>query len=278
MTEVARSLVLFAAVLLGATVAVAQNEYEPIPPLPLGTVLLTLPSPNVPPAGSWEVRFTHRFGAADEEADRTLLGLDSGATVGIGAAWVPRRDLEVALLRSNVLDTVELAARYCVVQQARKIPVSITLRAGADWRGESGVDDRMSYFAQGIIARRLTPRFELYAIPTYASDAGRSATELGSVATFEHAVNVPIGAAFSLGRGLSIIAELIPPNRDAPGEVDLGWALGAKKALGGHHFEIVATNNPATTVDQYVSSSWQATPLRSDDIHLGFNISRRFSR
>ena len=38
------------------------------------------------------------------------------------------------------------------------------------------------------------------------------------------------------------------------------------------------TNSNATHADQYVSSTYMGSPLDKSDIHLGFNIERRFGR
>src|SRR5439155_776651 len=40
--------------------------------------------------------------------------------------------------------------------------------------------------------------------------------------------------------------------------------------------EILLTNSNATHVDQYVTSTYMGSPLRRGDLHLGFNIERRF--
>lgn len=263
-------------ILFFATVpAFAQDDYLPVEPLPLGSVLLSLPSPHVASAGTFDVRFNHRFGEIDSEG--TLLGLDAGASVGMGGSWVPLRDLELALVRTNVLDTFELAAKYVLVQEAPAIPLSVTLRAGLDWRTESGVEDETSFFVQAILAKRVGERLELYALPTWVTDAGRTATHAGSVATFDSAANVPLGAALLIAQGLTVIAEIIPPNDDLPfADRGIGWSVGVKKAIGGHHFEIIATNNPATSVDQYVTSSFLGSPLDEGNVHLGFNIERQF--
>ena len=50
-----------AAILFAATAAAAQNSYAPITPLPLGDILLSLPTSHIPTDGTWEVKFTHRF-------------------------------------------------------------------------------------------------------------------------------------------------------------------------------------------------------------------------
>lgn len=54
------------------------------------------------------------------------------------------------------------------------------------------------------------------------------------------------------------------------------WSAGLKQVIGGHYFELMITNSNATHVDQYVTSTYQGSPLKSGDLHLGFNIERRF--
>jgi len=49
-------------------------------------------------------------------------------------------------------------------------------------------------------------------------------------------------------------------------------------AIGGHFFEVLLTNNNATHVDQYVTSTYQGAPLNRGDLHIGFNIERRFGK
>ena len=102
-----------------------------------------------------------------------------------------------------------------------------------------------------------------------------------SAALFKHAFNVPVGAALMVRPGLSVVVELTAKNRDLPSSMnggDFGWALGLKRAIGGHYFEILLTNSNATHADQYVTSTYQGTPLNKSDIHLGFNIERRFGK
>src|ERR1044072_1268984 len=81
------------------------SPYTPIAPIPLGDVLLSLPTSHIPNSGAWEVKFTHRFNQSIDQgsgSDRlhSLFGLDSNADVSIGASWAVRRDLELSLLRS----------------------------------------------------------------------------------------------------------------------------------------------------------------------------------
>src|SRR5438105_4801467 len=174
-----------AALLVTATAAFAQDQYNPLPPLPLGDILFSLPTSHIP--------------------------TDSA-------------------------------------------------------------------FGQLIVSRQFGRRAELFIIPTYATNAGRAVAGTQSQALFKHASNVPIGVAVMVRPALSVVAELIPKNRDLPSgqKADSAWAIGLKRAIGGHYFEILVTNSNATHVDQYVSSTYQGSTLNKSDLHLGFNIERRF--
>jgi len=273
------------AAMLIALTAAAQNRYTPIAPIPLGDTLLTLPTSHIPSEGTWEVKFTHRFNQSIDQgsgSDRvhTLFGLDSNADVALGLSYAPHPDLQFSFMRSNALDDIELAAKYIVVQQAAAIPFALAVRGGADWRTEQNLKDRTSFFAQLIISRQLGNRAEIFALPTFVTNAGRAVSGSSSQALFDHATNVPVGIAIMVRPALSIVGELIPKNRDLPDSTrgDFGWALGLKRAIGGHYFEIMLTNSNSTMADQYVTTTYQGAGLDRGDLHLGFNIERRFGR
>ena len=269
-------------ILFAATLAAQMNAYTPITPIPLGDTYLSLPSSHIAGHGSWEVKFTHRFNQSLDQgsfSDRvhSLWGLDSNADVGIGLSYAVRPDLQFSFYRSNALDDIELGAKYLVIQQAAAVPLSVALRAGGDIRTEAGVTDRTSVFAQAVVSHQFG-RAEIFAVPTFVTNAGRAVSGQASVALFKHAANVPVGFAYVLTDALSVVGEVIPTNRDLPDGVhaDFAWALGLKRAIGGHYFEILITNSNATHADQYVTSTYMGTPLNKSDIHLGFNIERRF--
>ena len=274
--------------LVVATSAFAQTDIDapkPAPRLPVGDWLLTLPSPHMPAAGMWELRFTHRFnqsldtgGLSDQL--HSLFGLDSNADVVFGLSYVVSPKLPLALHRSNTNDTLEAAAKYALLQQSLSMPLSLSLRGGTDFRTEKDLGDRTTLFAQAIVARQFGRRAEIYALPTFATKAGRAVTGDGSGALFSEAFNVPVGVALALRPGTTVVAELVPPNGDLPddAEADFGWAVGWKRQVGGHWFEILLTNSQASFADQYVTTTFQGSPLDTGDLHLGFNIERRFGR
>ncbi|HET7710726.1 MAG TPA: DUF5777 family beta-barrel protein [Thermoanaerobaculia bacterium] len=253
--------------------------------LPLGDTLLTLPTSHIPADGTFEVKFTHRFNQSLSQGSfsdqiHSLFGLDSNADVGFGFSYARTPALQFSLTRSNTNDAFEGSAKYLMIQEAERIPLSIALRGGAVWRTEREIRDRTSVFVQAILSRQIGSRVEIFAMPTYVTHAGRTVSQREAVALFDHAFNVPLGVAVMIRPALSLIAELTPPNQDLPPDMDgsVAWALGLKRAVGGHYFEVLITNSNATQADQYVTSTYQGTPLAGDEVHLGFNIERRFGR
>ena len=274
---------LIATLLLIASTATAQqaNQYTPLQPIPVGDILLTLPSSHMADAHTFEVRFSHRFnGSVDGNGVHSLFGLDSGANVGLGLSYVPIRDLELSLMRQSSLETYEAAAKYGVMQQARAIPFSAAIRAGVDYRNARDLLDRSSVFAQAIVSRQFANRLDLYVMPTWVTNAGRVANGNTSSALFKHAFNVPVGALVQIMPALSVVAEVIPANHDLPSDLkaDLGWSIGIKRAIGGHLFEVLLTNSNAMTPDQYIASGYNGASLRSNDKRIGFNIERRWGK
>ncbi len=271
------------ALAIALPVLAQDDPYKPISKLPMGDMLLSLPSPNIASQGTWEVKFSHRFNQSLSQGSfgdqvHSLFGLDTNADVVFGLSYALRRDLQLSIARSNTNDTFEGAAKFVVLQQARAVPLSLTLRGGADWRTEKNLGDRTSFFAQAIVSRQFGRKAEIFALPTFATNAGRAVTGETSGALFDHAFNVPVGVAYMIRPPLAVVVEVIPPNGDLPDDMDadFGWSVGIKRAIGGHWFEVLLTNNQSTMADQYITSTYQGTPLDLDDVKLGFNIERRF--
>lgn len=276
--------VALAAALLVALAAFAQED-QPLRPLPMGDVLLSLPSNQIAPAGQWDVRFSHRFNQTLSHgslADQfhSFFGLDSNADVVFGASYSMKPNLQLSLIRSNTNDTYEAGAKYVLFRQPEKKPVNVTLRGGVDFRTERDLEDRTSFFAQAIVSRQFARKAEIFFVPSVATNAGRATDGTKSVAMFDYAFNLPVGFAWTIRPGLLAIAEVTPPNQDLADDTnaDLGWAVGIKRNIGGHWFEVLLSNSQSMLVDQYVTSTYQGTPLDASDVRLGFNIERRFGR
>jgi hypothetical protein len=264
--------------LLAVGASAQMDPMRPTPKLPLGDTLLAMPTTHMPGAGIWELRFTHRFNEPlNRGAGHTLLGLDSNAEIVFGLSYVVHDNVQLSLHRSNANDTLEGAARWVVLQQG-SMPFSAALRGGADWRTEQNLNDRSSFFAQAILSHQFGRVAEISIVPTYVTKAGRAVEGDSSGALFAHTFNVPVTLAWMVRPAVGIVGEIIPPNSDLPDEIDsvIGWSLGLKYNIGAHWFELLVTNNQSTLTDQWATSTYQGGPLNSGDMHLGFNIERRF--
>ena len=253
--------------------AAPQESYVPPPPGPyepvrrdaLGTRLVNGATPYPVAARTLELLFTHRFHeAVNHGTSHDLWGLDSGADTGIGLAFGVTRHLDLSLYRSAFQEDFELAGKLLFLEQAARVPLTVSVRAGADLLRRPGVADSSRPFAQLLLARRIVPGVNLLASPSWVSDTPR----------LKNAFNVPLGLTFPLpGKWLAEL-EYVPANRDLD-ESRQAWHVALSKALGGHIFEIVAGNSRATTVDQMLGGD-SAAGFQTHDVRLGFNIVRDF--
>jgi uncharacterized beta barrel domain-containing protein DUF5777 len=232
---------------------------------PLGTRLINVATPFPARARTVEVLFLHRFQVPVEEGSaHDLWGLDGGADVGLGLTWGITSRLDAALLRSSFQEDFELAGKLLVLEQAPRVPLTLSVRAGADRLEREGVEDPTRPFVQVLLARRFSPGFSLLLSPSWVRDTPR----------LRDAFNVPVGLSFGLPRDQMIEIEVVPKNRDLD-ESETAWHVALSKQIGGHIFEVVLGNSRAFTVDQILGGD-SAAGFETGDVRLGFNLIREF--
>ena len=248
------------AVLLSIVGPAAAQESNP-----LGTRLINGAAPAPVPARRLEVLFTHRFQQpVNDGTSHDLWGLDSGADTGIGLAYGLTSRLDLSLYRVSFQEDYELAGKFLVLKQAAGVPLTLSVRAGADLLRRPGVPDSDRPFVQLLLARELRPGWILLASPSWVADTP----------SLENAFNVPLGLTIPLPRDQYLELEYVPANRDLDGS-RAAWHVALSKAVGGHLFEIVLGNSRATTVDQILGGD-SAAGFEEEDVRLGFNIVRMF--
>jgi hypothetical protein len=261
----------FAAVflLLRARTAAAQDAAPPSFRPPEGSVIITLNSTEVPPAGTLGLFITHRFSSPVQGSDfHSLFSFDSGADIGLGLSYVPVRNLEVAVLRNKSLEDYEFAAKYRVVSLADGL-FTAAVRGGADYRAQRFLSDRTSWFGQGILAVTLASRVRLSALPTYTSRTAGQITGI-LIPAAQDVFNVPVALSAAVTPSFNVHGEYVPRHEN-PGA---GWIVSIEKTVTRHRFSFTAGNLRPTTVDQYLSYDFQGLPKRN--IYLGFNIVRQW--
>ncbi|MGE5235907.1 MAG: DUF5777 family beta-barrel protein [Acidobacteriota bacterium] len=246
--------------LVAAVTANAQVVLEP----ELSDRLINLPTHLTLGPYTIGIVFTHRFSETVNNGGwNDLGGLDSAADIGLGVQAGLGKTWEAELYRSSFFKELEGAVKWTALRQGTSCPVGFAVRAGADYRAASGVQNRWSGFAQVVIARRVGS-FDLSLVPMYASDTP----------TLKNAVNVGAGLSWHFPHSLDIEAEVIPRNRDARGG-ETAWAVALNKRLRGHAFLLYIGNSRATTADLLAGSDIPGG-FKAGDVRLGFNLIRRF--
>ncbi|HEX4966203.1 MAG TPA: DUF5777 family beta-barrel protein [Thermoanaerobaculia bacterium] len=259
------------AALLLALPAAAQDEEvpgnpdEPIRRDPIGTRLVNGATPYPVGARKIELLFTHRFQEPVQNGtSHDLWGLDSGADVGIGLGVGITRRIDFSIYRSSFQEDFEISSKVLVIEQAPRVPVSVSLRAGTDLLRRPGVPEPGRPFFQLLLARQIVPGVNLLLSPSWVRDTPQ----------LRNAFNVPLGLTFPLPRGYLVEVEVIPKNHDLDTSLT-AWHAALSKQVGGHIFEIVAGNSRATTVDQMLGGD-SAAGFATRDVRLGFNLVRYF--
>lgn len=265
---------------------------EPAPP-PEGSIIINLPSADLPRAGTLTLLFTHRFSQPVQDSDiHTLFSFDSAANIRIGLAYTPLPNLEVAFDRDPArcfcgsssstsaktqrgLEIYELSTKYRFLSSG---PVRFSLRLGGDWRTAEGLEDRSGFFAQAVVGLAPLSRVRITAVPTYVSETSHSL--LGEVPRpHRNIFNVPVGVSIGVTASVFVHGEVVPQNGHA-GARGTGWMASLEKTLLRHRFAFTVGNLRATTVDQYVASEFRsasAVPaFRPKDYFLGFNLTRQW--
>lgn len=267
--------------LAGALFAQEQETAPaPAPPrkAPEGSVIIDLPSVDVPRPGTLSLLFTHRFSQPVSDSNiHSLFSFDSGADIGIGLAYSPVRGLDVSFYRSSSIGIYELAAKYRALSAG---PLGLAVRAGWDWRTQVGAIfdavpgySRSGFLGQVVAAVDIGSRARFTVVPTYVSEMSGQPTTTPK-ASYKNVFQVPVALSLAVTRSINVQGEVYP-NTGRTDSAGVGWIVAVEKTLLRHRFAFTCGNMRATTVDQYVSP----VPFGSDakNYFFGFNLVRQWS-
>lgn len=272
-----------------AATSEAKEEAPSRPPE--GRFIINLPSAEVFQPGTLTFLITHRFVSPVQGSSiHNLYSLSGHADIGLGLGYVPIKNLDVSFYRSSELEVYEVAAKYRVYADGL---FAAALRVGGDWRTAQGIQDRSSFFAQGILAVSLGSRVRVSAIPTYLS---RTSAELEpfveapahdtSCVTpvpprtlflcsgfYSGIFNVPVGVSLAVTSSIIVHGEVTPRYGRAD-SLGTGWVVSVEKTVLRHRFSFSAGNQRETTVDRYTVPVLPDALFPARSIYLGFNITR----
>lgn len=246
--------------------ATPAQEAAPAPPTE-GSVIIDLPSADVNGDGTLQFLVNHRFSEPVQESTiHSFYSFFSPANVGLGLSYVPLHRLEAGFLRAQQLEDYEVFAKYSVYAPAAG-PFHAAVRVGGDFRTQRFLEDRSSFFAQGILAFTIASRVRVSAVPTFSTRG------VGPVLPSQENVFNVLGAlSVAVTRSFIVHGEIVPRTDGSPGT---GWIASIEKTVLRHRFSFTVGNLRGTTVDQYVI--WQPSYFVGEspqNVYFGFNIVR----
>jgi len=234
------------------------------------------------PPGQLDVRISHRFGTLNTGA-YNLWGLDQ-ANIHFSLEYGILKWLMIGVGRGTYEKTYDGFAKFTILRQstgAKEMPVSLSAFSSvainslkwADAERINYFSSRLSYVAQLLVARKISPAFSFQLTPSYVH-RNLVATELDP----NDLIAIGAGGRMKLSKRISFNAEyycVVNPKAYMSQQIYNPLSVGVDIETGGHVFQILLTNSVAMIEKGFIgetTGSWT-----KGDIHLGFNISRVFN-
>lgn len=263
----------------------ASDVYEPG-----DDVLISLPTGRQTARHGVYVNFAHRFaydpaftGTGRGEA---LFGLDGFAIPSFGFTYGITDKLSASIYRSpSIINRpIQVMAAYQLLDEHRGSPFTLKVRASIE--GQNNFRKNYTENIEGIFARSLTKRAQIYAVPTLSFNDRRLVP--GGFRSSE-ILDLPGVNAFSLGFGLAVdvrptvalLAEIIPTFVNGR---DLGihrpaYSFGIQKKIYRHAFTFGFSTSPGTTVSQRAATRatflGDPTADKPGGLFAGFDLTRQ---
>ena len=240
----------------------------------------------VPIKGTFEFDIQHRFGTV-EHGWKDLAGLFASANMLLGFSYVPIKDLQVGFGATNDRMQVDGNLKYALLKQTKsnKMPISVTLFANSvmDTRAKNSslpiinLQDRMSFFSQLIIARKINESISLQVGPSlsYFNNVEAYYDDNKVIQPKTNNAHLAISAAgkFKLTEGLSLIANYDQPITQHPmNNPNPNISLGLDMKTSGHDFQIFVGNYGYILPQN--NNVYNHNDFSKSQFLIGFNISR----
>ena len=243
-----------------------------------------------------EFKIIHRFAADISESEQSqveeIFGLDRGALMSFELAyglyyWDNPYGLlsnaSVGYHRTSYLKINLIFAQISLVDEfapdefglTRKFWFGLAVKGGWAQATNRGVDDKASWNVHLIASKRVFPWLNFYVTHGLATTAHytRDGSTKGKMVT-----NVGFGIYFNpfywlkTLENIRLMGEYFLPYRKYINRHN-SWGGGIAIVTGSHSFGIIVTNSIGSTLDTNAQG-----PAEKEEVHLGFNITRRFER
>ncbi len=240
----------------------------------------------VPIKGTFEFDIQHRFGTV-EHGWKDLGGLFASANMLLGFSYVPIKDIQIGFGATNDRMQTVGTLKYSLLKQTKnnKMPVSVTLFGNMvmDTRAKNSslpivnVQDRISYFSQLIIARKLTENFSLQVAPSFSYfnnvEGYYDDAKIIQAKTNNGHLAISVAGRYKITDGMSIIANYDQPLTQHPmNNPNPNISLGLDMKTSGHDFQIFVGNYGYILPQN--NNVYNHNDFTKSQFLIGFNISR----
>lgn len=251
----------------------------PVEDIFMAGTIVSLSTVAALPAKNLSSSVMHNFGLISGGID-DFFGLDVGATVRLGLDYGLTDRLNIGIGRSNLENTVDLRAKYILLQQMRsdKMPVQLAVRGnvGINTQRERRFDysfiERLNYSASVLVGRKFNEKLSLQVSPTISHfNTVVKETEV----TNRHTLfALGVVGRYKLSQANAIAFEYLPVlGNQNPGTTN-HVALCYEIDTGGHVFQIFLMSGQAFTEQHLIALT--NSDISDFEFRIGFNINRVF--
>lgn len=240
----------------------------------------------VPIKGTFEFDIQHRFGTVNHGI-KDLFGIFASANMLLGFSYTPIKNLQVGFGATNDRMQVDGNIKYALLRQTKDnvFPVSVTYFGNVviDTRSKSNslpiVDfsDRLSFFNQIIIARKITEKISAQIAPSlsYYNNIEAYVDKDGNIQPkMKHAhFALSFSGRYKLTKTMSFIANYDQPLTQHPmnnPHPNISFGLDIKTS--GHDFQVFAGNYGFILPQN--NHTGNQNDYTKGQFLIGFNISR----
>jgi hypothetical protein len=236
----------------------------------------------VPVKKTLELDIMHRFGTW-EKGYEDFFGLFAPSNIRLGASYSPIKNLNIGVGITKAFNSWDVSAKYALIKQTPGLyPVSVSyyVNAAVDTRTKDKFfyrTDRLSYFHQLLIARKLTDKISLQVAPSvshfnsvfgYYSEPGKVSPSMD-----HDQVSVAVSGRYKLTETFAAFFNYDQPITKHPSNnPNPNISAGIEKTTSAHAFQFFVGN-------YYFMSPQRNNYFNHNDFQkgqylIGFNITR----
>ena len=258
----------------------AKNTFD-------GNYLIDNQTVMVPIKGTFQFDIQHRFGTV-EHGVKDLFGLFASANMRLGFSYVVKNNFQLGFGASNDRMQVDGNAKWALLKQSRigySMPVSVTLFGNVvmDTREKSSslpivtFSDRLSFFSEVIIARKINEKLSVQVAPTlsYFNNVEGYFDANGDIQSKLNNAHIGISFAgrYKLTTGMSLMVNYDQPLTQHPMDnPHPNISVGLDMKTSGHEFQVFAGNYGLILPQN--NNLYNQNDFTKGQFLIGFNISR----